>query len=56
MTTYSTYGHQTYGSDGSVTYSNNNRTYQNNGIVSDTHGNQTYIYKPGGQTVAQACR
>ena len=51
VTTYSTYGHQIHGSDGSMTYSNNNRTYQNNGIVSDTHGKQTYIYKPGGKTV-----
>jgi hypothetical protein len=51
VTTYSTFGHQIYGSDGNVTYSNNNRTYQNNGVVSDTHGKQTDIYKPGGQTV-----
>jgi len=48
---YSTLGHQTYGTDGSLLHQYGNTTYENNGTISQTHGNQTYIYRPGGQTV-----
>jgi hypothetical protein len=49
--TYSTLGHQTYGSDGSLLQQYGNTTYENNGAISQTHGNQTNIYRPGAKTV-----
>jgi hypothetical protein len=49
--TYSTYGNQTWGTDGSWSGTYGNRTYQNNGQLSETHGRDTHIYHPDGSTM-----
>ena len=40
--TYSTYGNQTYGSDGTTHSTYGNQTYGSDGTTYSTYGNQTY--------------